>query len=97
MTEHQAATDHKGSPFAAELEARLKSDEPLSSIVDWWGKKYNEWRPSLDAEGVEGIGPISDREMSVFCTWGSEDDPDPKVQHNWDLLRQDRAALQAAQ
>jgi hypothetical protein len=95
MTEPQATTDCKGSPFAAELDDRLKSDEPLSSIVDWWEEKYRAWRPTLDALGVKGLGPISDREMTVFCVFGSEDSPDVDVQKSWDFLRKDRAALQA--
>jgi hypothetical protein len=85
-----------GSPYAAELDARLKSNEPLSSIVEWWDKKYDEWRPTLDAQGVVGIGPISDHEMTVFCIFGPEDSPSPNVQKGWDFLRQDRAALQAS-
>jgi hypothetical protein len=84
-----------GSPYAAELKVRLKGNEPLAGIVDWLGKKYREWRPTLDAEGVVGIGPISDHEMSVFCVCGPEDDPDPDVQKSWGYLREDRAALQA--
>jgi hypothetical protein len=85
-----------GSPFATELDVRLKSNEPLSSVVDWWIKQYRAWRPTLDAGGVKGVGPISDREWSVFCIFGSEDDLDPDVQKSWGYLRKDRAALQAA-
>jgi hypothetical protein len=44
----------QGSPFAVGLDRRLKSDEPLSSVVNWWSERYREWRPTLDAEGVEG-------------------------------------------
>jgi hypothetical protein len=82
-----------GSPYAAELVTRLKSNEPLASIVDWWDAKYREWRPTIDAEGV---GPISEYEWSVFCICGPEDSPDPDIQKGWDYLREDRAALQAA-
>jgi hypothetical protein len=85
-----------GSPYAAELDRKLISDEPLSSIVEWWSGKYRVWRHSLDAEGVVGIGPISEREMTVFCIFGSEDSPDPDVQKSWGFLRKDRAALQAS-
>jgi hypothetical protein len=84
-----------GSPFAAELDVRLKSDEPLSSIVAWWDEKYDEWRPTI-GDKYAGVGPISDREWSVFCLYGAEDDPDPGIQKGWDFLRKDRAALQAS-
>jgi hypothetical protein len=79
-----------GTPFAAELDAKLVSDEALSSIVAWWRSKYREWRPTLDAEGVEGIGPISDREMTVFCVCGPEDSPDSDIQAGWGYLREER-------
>jgi hypothetical protein len=84
-----------GSPFATELDIRLKSSEPLSSIIAWWNQKYIEWCPVLDAKGIKGIGPISDREMTVFCVCGPENSLDPEVQISWDSLREDRAALQA--
>ena len=83
------------SPYAAELDVRLKSNEPLSSIVDWWNEKYREWRPTIGDKRA-GVGPISDREWSVFCIFGSEDSPDPDVQKSWGYLRKDRAALQAS-
>jgi hypothetical protein len=85
-----------GSPFAKELDIRLKSNEPLSSIIAWWDQKYTQWCVTLDAKGIKGIGPISDREMTVFCVCGPENSPDPEVQISWDSLREDRAALQAA-
>jgi hypothetical protein len=85
-----------GSPFAKELDIRLKSNEPLSSIVNWWNQKYIQWCAILDAKGIKGIGPISDREMTVFCVCGPENSLDPEVQISWDSLREDRAALQAA-
>jgi hypothetical protein len=86
----------QGSPYAAELDVRLKSDEPLSSVVSWWSERYREWRPTLDAEGVESIGPISDREMTVFCIFGPEDSPRADIQVGWDFLRKDREELQRA-
>jgi hypothetical protein len=44
----------RGSPFAGELDRRLlSSEESLADIVKWWNAKYCEWRPTLDAKGVE--------------------------------------------
>jgi hypothetical protein len=68
----------------------------LADIVKWWNAKYCGWRPTLDAKGVEGIGPVSDREMTVFCICGSEDSPNSDIQAGWGFLRDERAMLRAA-
>jgi hypothetical protein len=79
-----------GSPYAAELDARLRSNEPLSSIVDWWWGKYDEWLPTIVVE-AEGIwNQISDHEETIFCICGADGDDS-----TWDILRSHRAALQA--
>jgi hypothetical protein len=88
--------NRQGSPFAAELDDRLAGNEPLSSIVEWWNEKYGPWREGLGALGVKGIGPISDREMTVFCIGGSEDNPDIHNQACWGFLRKEREALRAS-
>jgi hypothetical protein len=50
MTELHVPTSRRGSPFAAELDRRLKSDEPLTSVVDWWRTAFRAWRePQLSA------------------------------------------------
>jgi hypothetical protein len=90
-----SSTSCQGSPYAAELDTRLRSDEPLADIVDWWREKYREWRSTLDPDVVEGVGPISKLEWTVYCVDGSEDNPDSDIQAGWDYLKEDRAALQA--
>jgi hypothetical protein len=37
-----ASTSRQGTPLAAELDVRLKSDEPLANVVDWWRTAYRE-------------------------------------------------------
>jgi hypothetical protein len=88
-----AAQPKTGSPHATELDRRLKSDEPLASVVDWWTERYRQWPPTLDPD-VVGIGPISDREMIVYCIGAPEDEDAPEVQAVWNSLRKERATLQ---
>ena len=83
----------QGSPFAKELDERLKSNEPLSSVVAWWRKIYREWREQQKAAGVPRTR-LSENESTVlglaavYSASPSNEDlteniKDPDVQHAW--------------
>jgi hypothetical protein len=84
----------QGTPFAKELDERLRGDEPLPLIVLDWGEKYQAWRNAhAKDENFCGMSYLSDHEDSVYClglTWTlvgednlSEDDPNPDMQQAW--------------
>jgi hypothetical protein len=49
-TSFTSLISHQGSPFAAELERRLASDEPLTDIVDWWKQEFDTASPTIDLD-----------------------------------------------
>jgi hypothetical protein len=73
MTElHVDPRNRQGSPAAAELDRRLKSDEPLPNIVAWWRTTQAEWiEPNLAAWRVinthsDLIMDLTENEKGVY-------------------------------
>jgi hypothetical protein len=64
--------NRQGTPLAAELDVRLKSDEPLANVVDWWRTAYREWRePQLSAGNAAPLS-FTENESVVNETFRSE-------------------------
>jgi hypothetical protein len=98
----------KGSPLAAELDRKLASTEPLTSIVEWWRDGYVAWVKSSSPDGIRpDTGDLTENEQSALylvSAWEltpgpgplTEDDADPNVQLGWNRVRQARNTLRAA-
>jgi hypothetical protein len=85
----------RGTRFAAELDRRLASDEPLHAIIDWWNDERRRVFDTLltfasasgDVSLVEEFQPgnFSDNEHSVFliCILSGCSADDRATQLHW--------------
>jgi hypothetical protein len=104
MTESQATTTSKGSPYAAEFDVRLKSDAPLIDVVRWWsrvaGPNIDEAQALSSAEAAAyGITLYEDWDTYVIDPVRAVDpyiESQDRIMHDcWTKLKNARAALQA--
>jgi hypothetical protein len=61
-----------GSPFAAEFDARLKSDAPLIDVVRWW-ERITYSHLSTYVSSLEAINSLSDAESAAYLLTMYED------------------------